>query len=55
MQKLYTIDRQRQSVEIVRCLFLLLEKNTKKFFGRLSFAPNELLYILEWNKRLQHY
>ena len=25
------MNRQRQSVEIVRCLFLLFRKNTKKF------------------------
>ena len=27
----------------------------KKFIGRLSFDQDELLYILEWNKRLLHY
>ncbi|MCI5935885.1 MAG: hypothetical protein MRZ65_10285, partial [Lachnospiraceae bacterium] len=27
----------------------------KKFIGRLSFDQDELLYILEWKKRLLHY
>ena len=27
----------------------------KKIIGRLSFDQDELLYILEWNKRLLHY
>ena len=51
----------------MRCLFLCFkcdsevsdkyekEKREQKIIGKLSFIKDELLYILEWNKRLQHY